>query len=158
LKLKAWRLIKPEYIDFSFIGDGAKKYGGRWNNKGTSLIYTSSTLSLAAMELLTHLEYTQVLRKYYKISIELDSRSVLDLNINDLPSNWWDHSTYHETQIIGDHWVKSGASCILKVPSSVIKEEFNYLINPVHTDFKKIKIGQPSNFNFDPRLIKPVRK
>ena len=126
-------------------GTGAKMFGGRWNNKGTPMLYTSSSRALAALEILVHLPTQNVKQIDFTIvTISLPENSIEEIGENSLNSN---------LKLIGDLWIKKNASLILKVPSVVIKEEFNFLVNPLHKDFHKVKIADKKLFSFDNRLV-----
>ncbi len=152
--LKSWRLIKPQLIDNAFDGEGAKIFGGRWNNKGVPVIYPAGSLSLAALELLVHLQSHEVLNLYKSIPVEFDSRLVTQLKKSNYPKNMTDSPAPSSTKEIGDEWVADMKSVVFEVPSAIVSEESNYLINPNHPDFSKISIGKAIRFRFDHRLLK----
>jgi RES domain-containing protein len=153
MKIRAWRVVKEKYGGEAFSGDGALKYGGRWNSIGTPIVYTSESLSLAALEILTGGLSMPLLSRFVKIPVDFDDSMVVRLTMESIPKEWRNYPPSAKTQKIGDTWTQESKSVVLKVPSVVIKEEFNYLINPAHPDFKKISIGKPEGFSFDPRLI-----
>ncbi len=127
-------------------------FGGRWNSKGKAVIYTSSTISLSLLELLTHsISYEETIKNEL-ISIEVSSANYKEISINELKINWQDDEDY--TKFIGNGFLKSQSSLLLKVPSAIIPEESNMLINPRHKDFKKIKVKSTRVFKFDVRLFK----
>jgi RES domain-containing protein len=149
---RAWRLVKEKHAAAAFNGEGARLQGGRWNSAGVSLIYTSSTKALAALESLVHLN-PPVIFKYVAIPIEFDDALVEKMAPAALPADWTDEPPPPSTQDIGDTWVKEARSAVLEVPSVIVPGEANYLLNPAHPDFKKIVIGKPERFSFDPRLF-----
>lgn len=142
-----WRLCKKEYADLS--GQGAFLYGGRWNSQGSPVVYTASSLSLACLEILVALPHLKIPEGY--VSLEI---SIAD-SINS------EHYDRHIDSIkkaencrnIGDNWLAEKRSSILKVPSVIIPQESNILINPLHQDAHKIKIKRMLPFTFDPRLL-----
>lgn len=148
----AWRIVRTKYADSAFTGEGAAKFGGRWNSRGTRLIYTSSTLSLAALETLVHIN-PMVELKYVAIRLEFDDKLAEHLKPKDLPGYWKAEPPGRESQLLGDAWAKSLRSAVLQVPSILVSSETNYLLNPIHSDFKKIKFAKPEPFAFDPRLL-----
>ncbi len=151
--IKAVRLVSPRYAESAFDGEGARRYGGRWNSKGTSMIYAASSLALAALEMLVHLGDTNLLDGLFVyITASFDEEDVITLDPHTLPENWRDDE--YTTRALGDDWVYNGASLMLEVPSVVIPEEPNYLINPKHPDAGKLTLSAPKSFQFDPRLIK----
>jgi RES domain-containing protein len=133
-------------------GTGARNFGGRWNSKGISVIYVSGSISLAAIEILVHLDSAEVLTKFVKCPVTFDSRLVTHLDISKLPRNWRSDPGPAALRTIGDSWVAEERSVILAVPSAVVADEWNYVINPGHRDFGKIKIGKAEGFGFDRRL------
>ena len=154
MMLTAWRIVQAHRITTAFNGEGSQRYGGRWNHKGIPIVYTAGSLSLAALEMLVHLEYSQILSTYASIAIEFDDHLCLRLEPSHLPADWTDCPASDSTRNIGTAWFNSGDSAILAVPSVIVPVETNYLINPLHPDFKKIKIGGPEQFEYDLRLVK----
>jgi RES domain-containing protein len=158
LIIDAWRLIKKKYQNRAFDGYGAKRYGGRWNSIGVPLCYTSGSLALAALELLVNLEEEEVLNAYCSIPIKIPSELCRALDLLKLPSDWDYDPPAIATKAIGDKWVKDRTSLALRVPSSIIKEEFNYLINPEHPDIKKLIIGEPRPFDYHYKITRRIKK
>jgi RES domain-containing protein len=153
VKIRSWRVVKETYGREAFSGEGALKFGGRWNSIGTPMVYTSESLSLATLEILTGGISMPLLGRFVKIPVDFDESMIERLAMESLPKEWRNYPPSIKTQKIGDTWAQESKSVVLKVPSVVIKEEFNYLINPGHPDFKKTSIGKPEAFSFDPRLI-----
>jgi len=149
---QAWRIVKEKHANTAFDGEGAWRYGGRWNSTGTRIIYTSATLSLAALESLVHLN-PPVKFKYVAIPIEFDDALLESIPVGGLPAEWTEEPPPPSTKQIGDLWVKEARSTVLELPSVIIPAEPNYLLNPAHPDFNKIRIGKPVPFAFDPRLL-----
>jgi RES domain-containing protein len=153
MKITAWRIVKGNHVDSAFDGEGARIAGGRWNKIGVPMIYTADSLALAILEITVHLSQEDLLYKnYYRISAQFDSSMVTSLDPAELPDDWDSLPPSESTQNIGTQWALSQKSVILKVPSTVVREEFNYLINPVHPKFEKILIGNPQPIDFDPRI------
>ena len=150
--IEAVRLVLSKYAESAFDGEGARLYGGRWNSKGTPMVYTSSSLALAALEMLVHLGDTDLLKDLHVyIDAVFDDEDIITLDPAALPENWRDDVRI--TRTVGDQWVTNRASLVLEVPSAVIPEEPNYLINPKHPDAGKLSFSAPKPFQFDPRLI-----
>ena len=149
---RAWRIVREEHGSAAFDGEGAWRFGGRWNSRGTRMIYTSGTLSLAALETLVHLN-PPVAFKYVAIPVEFDEALLETFATSDLPADWNEEPPPPSTAEIGDRWVKESRSAVLELPSVIIPAEPNYLLNPAHSEFKRIRIGKPVRFSFDPRLI-----
>ncbi len=150
--LGAWRIIKEKHAATAFSGEGAAKTGGRWNSRGVPVVYTSSTKSLAALESLVHLN-PPVLFKYVAIRIKFDEALLEIMPAKILPADWREEPPPPSSKALGDAWVWEARSAVLALPSVLISGEPNYLLNPAHPDFKKISIGKPERFAFDPRLL-----
>ena len=150
MKLQAWRIVKAKHAATAFSGEGSRLYGGRWNSAGVSLVYTSSTRALAALESLVHLN-PPVVFTYAAIPIEFDAALVEKFTA--LPPGWTGSPAPPSTRAIGDLWAREARSAVLELPSVIIPGESNYLLNPAHPAFKKIVIGKAEPFSFDPRLL-----
>ena len=135
-------------------GNGSKMYGGRWNNKGVPVLYTSSTRALAALEILVHISTNNVQPINFSIlSINLPENSIDEIPFTALKTEIDKNGLNSNFKFIGDNWIKSNSSLLLKVPSIVIPEEYNYLVNPLHKNFNKVKIVENKLFRFDNRLV-----
>ncbi len=138
-----------------FDGEGAFRFGGRWNSRGTRILYTAGSLSLAALEMLVHLNDEEILPAYSYASAEFDEGLILSIeDFRYLPENWSDSPPPLQIQQIGDEWAREQASVVLKVPTSILPVEFNYLINVEHPEFSKVKLGELQTFTFDERLYR----
>jgi RES domain-containing protein len=146
----AWRIVKERHAATAFDGEGARLFGGRWNSQGTRVIYTSGSQALAVLESLVHLN-PPVTFRYVAIPIEFEEGLVTMPPA--LPADWTEAPPPPSTQEIGDLWVREARSAMLEIPSVIIPTEPNYLLNPAHPDFRRIRIGSPIPFAFDPRLI-----
>ena len=149
--LTAWRLVKERHAATAFSGEGAARSGGRWNARGHHVIYASATQSLCVLESLVHLDPAMVFR-YVVFRIEIPESLIDTLPPKKLAGDWRSEPPSTSTKKIGDRWLKEKRSAVLAVPSALVPEESNYLINPLHPDFKKIKVGKPVPFSIDPRL------
>jgi RES domain-containing protein len=153
LSLSLWRISKRKYADAAFNGEGARRIGGRWNSRGQGMVYTSGTLSLAALEVLVHLEAEDVGTMLASMRVDVPTAvEVSYLEIAQLPPNWRNIPAPTILAELGDRWFQSGETAILAVPSVVIPVEYNYLVNPTHPDFTKFMLDSPQFFEFDPRL------
>ena len=148
-----WRLIKSRHAATAFDGEGARKYGGRWNSPGVAVAYAADSSALAILEVLVHLQQTKVLPSYSLASADVPDEIVEALREATLPANWRESPVPPETQTVGDAWVNRGAAAVLRVPSAVLPSAANYVLNPAHADFSKIVVRPPEPFEFDPRLI-----
>lgn len=149
----AWRIVKSRHGASAFDGEGARLYGGRWNSPGTRMVYTAQSKSLAILEVLVHLQKSSVLPSYSLRAAHFGEELLERLDRLELPGDWREHPAPPALRRIGDTWVEEGRSCVLEVPSVVVEEESNYLLNPLHPDFDYITIGEPEPFEFDPRLL-----
>ena len=151
--MKTYRLAKQDYAaDFS--GKGAELTGGRWNSKGTAMVYTSQSRALCLAEIAVHVPVGIVPLNYFLTEIELpDNIEFNSVSEESLPSGWnsFPHSQF--TQELGDDFIATNKSLIMKVPSAVVQGDFNFLINPKHPDFGLIRIIQIEPFSFDKRLF-----
>lgn len=154
MAITAWRIVKARHAAAAFGGEGARLEGGRWNSPGTPVVYTAESAALAALELLVHLGRGSILSAYVLIACTFDEALVLPLDRKRLPNNWRSYPAPPELQLIGDEWVKTGTSAVLKVPSAAMATDANYLLNPRHPDFQAIRVSDPQPFEYDPRLLK----
>ena len=146
-----YRICNSDYKD-DISGAGARLYGSRWNSKGLPMLYTAEHISLAALQMLVHINYGEVQVSFYLLSIFVpENASMKEIRFNKLKKLWQNDWEY--TSFIGNEFVKSKETLCLKVPSALIEEEHNYLINPLHQDFKKVHITGSRQFDFDKRLF-----
>lgn len=150
----AWRLVRPRFgaRKAAFSGEGARRFGGRWNAPGRAVVYTSATLSLAALEMLAHAERGSVRRDWVAFSVSAPGRRVMELRSGDLPDDWRDRPTSAGARAVGDAWLTQAASAALLVPSVLVPQERNLLLNPAHPAFGEVEIGPATPFRFDARL------
>lgn len=146
-----YRICNSQYSD-DLSGTGAKLYGARWNTKGTPMLYTAEHISLAVLELLVHSQFKHFTISLDLISIQLPaSFKAAEISVKKIKANWENDADY--TQFIGDEFVRNKQDLVLKVPSAIIQEECNFLVNPLHPDFKKVKILETRSFKPDERLF-----
>jgi len=149
---RAFRLVKHKHAARSLDGEGARLLGGRWNQPGVAVVYASESLSLAALELLVHLEGGAPLQHYVFCRLEFPEAAIEELPVRRLSSRWRMSPPPPALQEIGTRWARSGRSAVLRVPSAVIPQESNFLLNPVHPSFRRFARTAPEAFDFDPRL------
>src|SRR5215467_11374505 len=149
----AWRIVRAARINTAFTGEGARIYGGRWNSQGTAVIYLSEHQSLAALELLVHLSPLPADDRYLSFRLDWEDKMTERFPVKNLPAHWNAEPPDFRTMQIGDEWVRTGKSLALEVPSVLSASEMNFLLNPRHPDFKRIKISEPLKFRFDSRLL-----
>lgn len=152
--MRFWRICRQRYAAAAASGEGARLYGGRWNSRGVGVVYASTSLALAAIEMFVHLEPN--LRPPDLVSIQgeiPDTPQVGKLDLAALPPKWY--ATRSEAlQLFGDEWVRAGQTVGFLVPSAAIRGEWNLLLNPAHRDFRKIKLHDPEPFEFDLRMFR----
>ena len=150
-----FRIEREKYLTTTLRGIGASMAKGyRWNSLHTKLVYTSESRALATLEVSVHLDLSEDLpsdRFYVEVDIP-DDITIMEVNIEDLPADWEAKPPALTTQIIVDDFVHENDAAVLKVPSSIVHQEFNYLINPNHPDSKKISVRDVIPMTFDARL------
>jgi RES domain-containing protein len=131
-------------------GASAAREGGRWNPPGDLVVYTADTMALAALETLVHLDGDFDLADFSLLPCTFARSIVTEFDARTLPHGWtWNASV---TQAIGHDWITGAKTAVLRVPTAVVPLGWNYLINPRHPDFAKIRVGTAVPFLFDPRL------
>ncbi|HEV8485072.1 MAG TPA: RES family NAD+ phosphorylase [Blastocatellia bacterium] len=153
MKLTAWRIAKRKHAKTAFTGEGARLFGGRWNNPGTSIVYTAQSQSLAVLEMLVHLDSHELLEKYVVFEVGIDHSLIAQVDPSQLPRTWRADPSPARARAIGDDWIDAGTSAVLRVPSVLVPPENNFLLNPRHKDFPRLLIGKPMPFRFDSRLV-----
>lgn len=151
--ITCWRIVDARYADDAFSGEGARLHKGRWHSAGYRVVYVCQTISLATLELLVRVPRAQLLSGYVVVSCSFPEALFEDVDRKRLPDNWRDYPAPPELQELGTEWVISRESAVLRVPSAVVPEEYNYLLNPEHEHFGSIDFGQPRPFNVDFRLL-----
>ena len=148
------RIAKTDFIrDLS--GFGARTFGGRWNHKGTSVVYTSESRALATTEYLVHVPVSLVPDDLSIATITVpEGASKQAVDINDLPANWRTYPVDPALADFGSEWVGRHDSLLLRVPSVIVEKEFNILINPKHPEFGGVSVTAVDPYQFDPRLLR----
>ncbi len=146
-----YRVSTREHVrDLS--GTGAFLYGGRWNEQGTHMLYTASSLSLAILEMIVHLSADKIKRGLY--TAELDFPEELPVTVlPHLPDRWNAYPYTAGSMKLGTHYMRVEKTLCLRVPSAIVPMEFNYLLNPLHEDFQHIKIKDVRPLLLDQRLL-----
>jgi RES domain-containing protein len=153
--ISAFRICKTKHTATALSGEGARINGGRWNSAGLSMVYTSSSLSLATLEVLVHLEDPEVFARLFSwIELEIPNDLIVSQDQTSLPRDWCSDDVKASTCAMGDEWIRSIQSVALAVPSVVTPQEWNYLLNPAHPRFGEVRIGKIQPFRPDPRLIR----
>jgi RES domain-containing protein len=145
-----YRLARRKYAT-DLSGLSANLFGGRWNTPGTSMLYVASTMALAALEVIVH-QTSLSKENFVLITIEVpEPLKISEISENDLPKNWRNYPPMDKVRTLGDQWVLSQTSPVLKVPSAIVNSEYNYLLNPKHPDFNQVKIVSIKEFTFAKR-------
>lgn len=151
--MRVWRLCRKGHA--AFDGEGARRYGGRWNPPGTAVVYTAATLSLAVLELFVRLEAEDRPDDLVTIAADIpNTLRVHALEVADLPEGWRSIPAPEELRSLGAAWAASLDTAVFAVPSALVPQERNYILNPAHRDFTHIVVGAPESFTFDPRMWK----
>jgi RES domain-containing protein len=150
----AWRIVKKRHAESAFDGEGARRYGGRWNSTGTAVVYVAESKALALLEVLAGIRSMQHGSAYVLIPVHFDEALVRAIDLSRLPDEWNQSPPLSLVQRMGDEWVEQQDSVILEVPSVVVSGEYNYVLDPSHPDFGRIEIGAPQEFSIDPRLTR----
>lgn len=151
--ITAWRIVPQNWADTAFDGEGARLYGGRWNSPGHAAVYLADSRALAALEVLVHLNPAMAALRYQMIKVSFPAILVQQIDIEPLAEALASPSVLPATQHAGDAWLREAHTPVLQVHSSIISEEPNYVLNPKHPKFARIKIGATRRFAFDPRLL-----
>ena len=154
--IKLFRIATAEHIrDIS--GAGARIYGGRWNQIGYPVIYTSGSRSLAALEFLVHVPMALAPEHLCILEVNIiDTVEKESVHESQLPSNWRNYPAPEQLIEIGTNWLKSKSSLLLDIPSAVVNKEMNTLINPLHEDIKSASLVSVEKFSFDSRLFHDI--
>jgi RES domain-containing protein len=147
-----WRLSPGYHADKALSGDGSYRRGGRWSPPGIRVVYCADSRSLALVEVLANIRRPSLIRDQQWVLIRLDVPENLIERPTRVPETWRETPYTTAPQAFGAEWVQSQRSVALRVPSVVVPGEFNYLLNPAHPQFAKVKVGKPEPFPFDPRL------
>lgn len=149
--MEVFKICRDEYSN-SLNASGASN---RWNKKDEFVIYTGSSRSLSTLELIVHRSAINISHPYKLLVISIKDKTLIkEINIEDLPGNWRTIEAYVKLQEIGSQWYNSFETLLLKVPSVIISQEYNYIINTKHPLFKKnIILQSKENFNWDTRLL-----
>lgn len=151
--MTVFRLSKGQYKD-DLSGKGAERVGGRWNSAGIPMVYTSASRALCMVEVAVHLPLYIIPVDYWLVSIEIPDN--LNFETSDeihLPPDWTSFPYTDATKVIGDTFILKNKNAVIKVPSAVVHGEFNFLLNPRHPEFHRIKVIGTEPFEFDQRLF-----
>lgn len=135
-------------------GEGARLFSGRWNKVGTGCIYTAESRALSVLESIANDTINTIPKKLSILTLDIPEDKLLLLKSEQLPKGWNKTEASEETRNFGNKFLEKAEHLIIRVPSAIIPEEYNYIINPAHPEMKRVKIKDVSDFIFDPRLNK----
>jgi len=147
-----WRLTRKKYAGEAFTGEGARRFGGRFNSPGTRAVYAAESLALALVETLVGLTDYADLYRYVFFRVELDEEHVEVLSREKLPEGWDARPPTGASRQVGDAWLREGWPLALRVPSVVVPYSYNYVLNPDHPAFREIETHDAEELPVDPRL------
>lgn len=150
--MELFRVTRQKYAS-DLSGNGAAVYGGRWNEAGRPVLYAASTRSLAILETLVHLRQPQPPTDY-RVMVLYVPDHIPFINSQQLPENWKVDEAY--TQQLGSQWLASTKSLLLRVPSVIVRSEYNYLLNPAQELFMEVKLIAVESIEFDPRFFQKL--
>lgn len=137
----------------AFDGEGARIHGARWSSRGVAVVYTASHLSLAALEYLVHIDPGDAPGDLVALGLQVpEDVSELVCVPGDLPAGWREIPPPPECREVGDRWVLAGEHLLLRLPSVLVPEEANVLMNPAHPAARRVRVAVSRRFSFDPRL------
>jgi RES domain-containing protein len=155
--VRVWRIANAQHV--AFDGEGAKRYGSRWTSRGVPVIFTSATLSLAALERFVHTDADLEPGDLVAIPVDVSDDVTIDsIEVASLPADWRTFPPLPPLTRVGDEWFRASQTAVLSVPSVVIPQERNFVLNPIHPAFARFVIGRPEPFSFDPRMRKRTER
>ena len=153
--MRVYRAFEAKHEATALTGEGARRFGGRWNSVGTPMVYTASTFALALLEIIVNASSGKIPSDMMYAPIEIPSDIVLDtLPVAKLPRNWHESPAPLGCQRAGDLWIRRGETVGLIVPSAVARIETNVLLNPSHGDFARLTIGNVEPMALDRRFLR----
>lgn len=147
-----WRIFKTKYEAMPFDGEGARLFGGRWTSSGKQAVYLADSPALATLEILAHLQSSATLAHYSLVSVTFQDARITVIDPTRLPSEWRTHPAPPELQDLGDGWLTNQSSLVLQIPTVIVPQHHNYILNPAHPDFSTLVMGIPQSYHFDSRL------
>lgn len=151
--MQLYRISSAKFAD-DLSGTGAKLYGGRWNAKGVPVVYLASSRSLAMLELLVHLRPENLIVPYVISTIELPEDKILTVQADLLPNDWNKDGSLLALHQLTNDFIEKSKFLMMRVPSAIVEEEYNFVLNPAHADFAKVSLLAKRSFTFDQRFKK----
>jgi RES domain-containing protein len=147
----AFRLVRAPFADLT--GEGARLAGGRWNSPGRPAVYAAENLSLSVLEALVHMRPHRVPKDLVVLRISIpDAVPQRSWKAAALPTDWMQVGA-DAPRRKGDGWLEAAREAVLWVPSAIVREESNAILNPMHPDHARIRVVETTPFAFDPRLL-----
>lgn len=151
-----WRIVTSRFVETAYSGEGARRFGGRWNRIGQSMVYTAQSRSLALLEMLVQ---DNTLRAHYvlipaSVPDDIHRLKITLAELQQFNPDWRNQTARETLQNLGSVWLREASSCVLEVPSAVMPAESNLLLNPAHPDFSRIKTGTPESLASELRLLR----
>lgn len=160
-RVEAFRIYKSRYASAAITGEGAKKFGGRWNHEGAAVLYCSASLALAQLETLVHLEGAMPPGGFEFLKMEFPAscigKRIGAKELEEYGIDWRAYPSHALLREIGTEWLESGTSLAMQVPSAVSPSDSNFLLNPAHPDFHRVVFGTSAPVEWDTRLLKRLR-
>ncbi len=151
---RVYRLLRKPYSKTPFDGEGAYRFGGRWSSPGTRLAYAAEHLSLAMLEYFVHIEANDPPKDLVLVTADIpDTVSRILIGSKRLPSGWQRTPAPPELAVLGDSFVRDRRAAVLIVPSALAPSESNWLIDPKHPSYVKIRVHPPEPLHYDPRFF-----
>jgi RES domain-containing protein len=151
--MEVWRLFPGRYRESAFTGVGGLYTAARWNHQGTLMVYTATSRALAALEFFVNLEPNEAPDDLLLAEAKIPDEMVETLDLKSLPAKWREPNN-RVCRDLGSKWAESARSVALKVPSAVVEDDWNVLLNPRHPDFGKIQLKTPKPFHYDERMFR----
>lgn len=155
--IQVWRITNKKYAESAFTGEGARLWGGRYNSIGTPAVYTSGSLSLALIEILIQTNDRSELKSKILYQANIPEKLIQTPSLKELPDQWNQIPVSKASQFYGDRWINEMIHPVLQVPSVVVPQEYNFVINPQHELFRHIEISEVMPLPLDSRFFEVPR-
>jgi len=154
--VRVWRIASAAHA--AFDGEGARRYGSRWTPRGLPAVFTSATLSLAALERFVNTDPDLQPMGLMAMGVDIEANiPIQTVAVDDLPPDWRTYPAPPGLAVVGERWLRESKSTVLSVPSVIVPNERNFILNPEHRDFARLRIHPSEPFAFDPRMWKAKR-
>lgn len=150
--MKVYRITGRKHAS-DITGKGAALYGGRWNKKGSPVLYTGGNMEIALLETLVHIPQ-MLIPDLDMLTLKIPDSSITEINKSQLPDNWFDYPAPTILSEIAESWIRRGETIALKVPSCIIHSAHNYILNCLHPNYNQVLIEKHTEFQFDTRLLR----